>query len=976
MDEPLRILLMDESSGADAALAQGLRDEFPNIKIDQVHTEKEFKQALHQTYDLALTPYQLSWNDGFKICAALKAQYANMPVILLVAQGQEDIIVDSVKAGLDAYIIQTGNYLYRLSATIGLVFERRVQSQAAREIEAELHSLFDRVPVGLYRITPEGNILEANQAFVRIAGCPDRETLMLHNIVDFFVSKENFAKWCALVDEHDDAHEYHGPALRLDGSLMWVRNSARAVRGSEGRVIYYEGALDDITTYERAQEIGGIGTWVSSLEDKSLKWSRQTYRIFGIPNGTAVNVDTFFAAVHPDDREPVRLAVEKAIAERSTYSIDHRVVLPDGSQRWVYERADVVFDASGRAARLIGVVQDITERKRSEEEAQLLQTIALTMGEEMSDLNSALEVVLRKVCETTGWLVGEAWLPSGDNTCIEFSGAGYTREPALDAFVESNRQLRFTADQPIVGTVWSTKKPLWVEDISDEKRSPRWQQARDAGLKSVMGIPVLAGQTVVAVLAFLMRESRPEDQRLMDMVSGVAAQLGLVIQRKTAETRLHFLSHFDGLTGLPNRTLLADRLQQAVIEAARHERLVGLVFLDLDRFKNINDSLGHEIGDQLLKSVGERLTGAVRKGDTIARLSGDEFALVLADMAHADDAARVAHKILETFEPPFHVGGHEIYITASLGITLFPLDDKEGLGLLRNADVAMFRAKEAGRNAYQFYSSDMTARAAENLSMENDLRHAIQRNELILHYQPLVDSKTARIMGFEALVRWRHSKRGMISPMQFIPLAEENGLIVPIGEWVLRKACAQCKQWRLNGHPDLRIAVNLSARQFQQGGLDELVVKVLNEVDLDPSALELELTESIIMQSSSETLQIMKRLADLGVTFSIDDFGTGYSNLAYLKRFPVDILKVDRTFVKDIPDDPDDSAIADAIITMAHSLGMQVIAEGVETEQQSIFMRSHGCDAMQGFYFSKPLPSEEIDAFLQKGVRFVARKQA
>jgi EAL domain-containing protein (putative c-di-GMP-specific phosphodiesterase class I) len=284
---------------------------------------------------------------------------------------------------------------------------------------------------------------------------------------------------------------------------------------------------------------------------------------------------------------------------------------------------------------------------------------------------------------------------------------------------------------------------------------------------------------------------------------------------------------------------------------------------------------------------------------------------------------------------------------------------------MRDAEVAMYRAKELGRNTFQFYSADMGTRASDDLALENDLRHAIERDELVLNYQPLVEARTGRILGLEALVRWRHRERGLISPAQFIPLAEESGLIVPIGEWVLRTACAQCQLWRSNGLPHLKVAVNLSARQFREHGLDEMVTRIMQEVGLEPEALELELTESIIMQSSHDTLAVMQRLSELGVTFSIDDFGTGYSNLAYLKRFPVDVLKVDRSFVKDIPDDLDDAAIADAIITMAHSLGMQVIAEGVETEQQRVFMRSHGCDAMQGFFFSRPLPVEEVSQLLK-----------
>ncbi len=976
MEHSLRILLIDEDPTVGALVQQGLQREFEKVEVEQAKTAAEFEAALHSHFDFAITCLRLSWTDGPKVSARLKSRDSDMQVILLLTAGDEDMVVEAVKAGLDGYVFKTGNYLERLLAAIGLAFERRVQRRAAREAEAQLHILFDRVPIGLYRITPAGQILEANPALAQLIGYSDRDKLMAHNVVEFFVSTENFSKWREQVGARGVVHDFEGPARRLDGRLIWVRNSARAVRDADGEVIYYEGAIEDISERRRVEEdnlrermltdktldsMPGV-FYLFDENGRYLRWNHNLERVSGY-SGAEISQMHPLDMVEPEDRDNVAQKISDAFRTGAA-SVETHLRAKDGTCT-LYHFTGQRIELDGQPC-LIGTGMDISARKRAEDEIRLLQTIALTISEETSDLNSALEVVLRKVCETTGWLVGEAWLPNADNTYLEFSGASYTATPELEDFVSHSRDFRFARGQPVLGRVWESKQAMWVADLgreaSDVQRAP---VAMAAGLKAAMGIPVLAGQAIVAVLGFLTGEARPRDQHLMDIVSGVAAQLGLAIQRKHADARVHYLVHFDRLTGLPNRTLFADRLQQAVIEAARHQRLVGVVFVDLDRFKNINDSLGHAVGDQLVKDVAVRLSAAVREGDTVARLSGDEFALVLADMAQADDAARLARKILNVFVQPFHSGGHEIFITASLGITLYPIDDKEVTGLLRNADVAMYRAKESGRNTYQFYSADMTSRAAENLTLENDLRHAIERDELILHYQPLVESQTGRMLGVEALVRWAHGKRGLISPMQFIPLAEESGLIVPVGEWVLRKACAQCQAWRRNGYPDMRIAVNLSARQFREG-LDITVIGILQEVGLDPSALELELTEGVIMQSSHETLTVMQRLADRGVTFSIDDFGTGYSNLSYLKRFPVDILKVDRSFVKDIPGDLDDSAIADAIITMAHSLGMKVIAEGVETEQQSAFMRSHGCDAMQGYYFSKPVSAEDISVLLQR----------
>ena len=439
-----------------------------------------------------------------------------------------------------------------------------------------------------------------------------------------------------------------------------------------------------------------------------------------------------------------------------------------------------------------------------------------------------------------------------------------------------------------------------------------------------------------------------------------------ITERVRAEERLSFLAHHDELTGLPNRVLFGDRLRQAMIDAERHDRLVAVVFVDLDRFKNVNDTLGHEAGDQMLKDVTERLLGAVRRGDTVARLSGDEFTVVLADMAHVDDAARVAQKILDVFTQPFHVVGRDLFMGASLGITVFPFDTRDAGELLRNADIAMYRAKEAGRNVYQFYAAEMTTKATEAMALENELRHGLERGEFLLHYQPIVDSG-GNILGAEALLRWQHSQRGLVPPAQFIPLAEETGLILPIGDWVLRQACAQARAWRGPNGALFHMSVNVSPRQFRHSGLAQTVETILQETGLDPHALNIEITESVLMQKETLTQELFNQLSGHGVSFSIDDFGTGYSSLSYLKRFAINHLKIDQSFIRDVTTDPDDAALVQAIISMAHSLGIQTVAEGVETWEQRAFLLEHGCDAMQGYYFSRPVPPEAFAALLATG---------
>ncbi|HQU15580.1 MAG: hypothetical protein B7Z66_00850 [Chromatiales bacterium 21-64-14] len=437
-----------------------------------------------------------------------------------------------------------------------------------------------------------------------------------------------------------------------------------------------------------------------------------------------------------------------------------------------------------------------------------------------------------------------------------------------------------------------------------------------------------------------------------------------MLTESRAEKRVNHLAYHDPLTDLPNRQRFADQLEQSTDLARRRGQPLALLFLDLDRFKLINDSLGHGAGDLLLQSVAQRLTACVRKGDIVGRLGGDEFTVIVEGVASAQEAALIAQKVLVVLAEPFMLDSREVFVTASIGIALYPFDGGDHGTLLKNADVAMYRAKDYGRNNYQFYTAEMSARAMERLELENDLRRALERNEFLLHYQPQVHLASGEIIGLEALIRWHHPDLGMVPPADFIQPAEETGLIVPIGEWVLFSACQQARAWQDAGHQRVRVAVNLSGRQLKQRDLVDTVRGVLSDTGLDPKWLELELTESSIMQNDKLTRSTLWELHDMGVRLSIDDFGTGYSSLSYLKRFPIDTLKIDRSFVRDITTDPDDAAIATAIIAMAHNLKLDVVAEGVETVEQRQFLQDRGCDAIQGYLVSRPVPAAMLDQML------------
>lgn len=440
-----------------------------------------------------------------------------------------------------------------------------------------------------------------------------------------------------------------------------------------------------------------------------------------------------------------------------------------------------------------------------------------------------------------------------------------------------------------------------------------------------------------------------------------------VSERKRAEAQLLHMAHHDLLTGLPNRACFLERLGQAVHLAKRSRKMVAVLFLDLDRFKIINDTLGHPLGDRLLKEMGQRLLQCVREADTVARLGGDEFTICLNSLDQSEGAERVAGKILKTLAQPVWIDGHELFITTSIGMSLFPGDGDDPLGLIKKADIAMYAAKAQGRNNWQFYQPTMDFDADRRLVMENSIRRALEQEQFCLYYQPKVDIASGRITAMEALVRWRHPELGVLPAGEFIPLAEETGLIFPLGEWVLRQACAQNRRWQQDGLAPVRVAVNISGYQLQQKNLTEKIQEILAETGLEAQWLEIEVTETVVMQNPDFAVAILKQLTDLGIHIAIDDFGTGYSSLAHLKRFSVNTLKIDKSFMRDIEINDTDAAIATAIIAMGNSLKLQVIAEGVETQGQLEFLKKQSCQEMQGYLFSRPLPADEVAALLGRG---------
>jgi diguanylate cyclase (GGDEF)-like protein/PAS domain S-box-containing protein len=620
-------------------------------------------------------------------------------------------------------------------------------------------------------------------------------------------------------------------------------------------------------------------------------------------------------------------------------------------------RLESVIDGNGATCR--SAMIDISERKRAENALrqahdELEQRINLRT-QEITEVNRSLqeEIAERKKAEqrlrqaaTVFENIDEGILITGaDKKIIAVNKAftdicGYDEAEVLGRDTDLLRSGRH--EEAFYTDLWQTlrEQGKWRGEIWNRRKNgevfPAWQ--------SFSAIRNGSGQ-----------------------ISNVVSILSDISQIKQAEERLTELAHHDALTGLPNRLLFTAHLDQALERAKRHRHRIALLFLDLDRFKIINDTLGHDSGDELLKTIATRLQQCVRAEDTVARLGGDEFTVILNDITHSEDAGLLAEKMLQAVVQPVSIGGREIVISTSIGISIYPEDAKDSEGLIKCADAAMYRAKEHGRNNYQFYMAELTHKAFEHFSFEQGLRHALEQNEFLLHYQPQVSLSNGKIVGVEALLRWQHPELGMLFPERFIQVAEETGLIEPIGEWVLQEVCNHAKQWHTAGLPPLRFSVNLSGRQILRTDIPTILQTAIENARIKPGELqlELEITESLL-QISEQAVEIFKQLKSRGVTLAIDDFGTGYSSLSHIKHLPVDTLKIDRSFVQDIPHDPDDEAIAAAIIAMGHSLKLNVIAEGAETQDQVEFLRSQGCDEVQGFLFSKPVQPEQMYSMLQQ----------
>jgi diguanylate cyclase (GGDEF)-like protein/PAS domain S-box-containing protein len=599
--------------------------------------------------------------------------------------------------------------------------------------------------------------------------------------------------------------------------------------------------------------------------------------------------------------------------------LEHENIKKNGERVWIAWNNRSIRDGQGKVIGILSVGQDVTNRRIAEgkllkerDRAQKYLDIAGVIIVAL-DREQRVTLINQKGCEILGYpeeeVIGRNW---------------------FDHYVPAHirHEVKEVFDQLFAGRIAP------VEYFEN---------------------PVLTGNGEQRIIAWHNSIIRDNSGNITELLSSGED----ITEQKQTEKKLEFQMYHDLLTGLPNMTFFTEHLDLHLPQAHRRKRKLAVMFLDLDRFKVINDTFGHSAGDELLKDIAARLKGCMRESDILGRIGGDEFTILLPDISQAEDAARISEKILTAIKEPFAVNDHEIHITASIGISIYPDDADFGEDLLKNADIAMFHAKEQGGDVYQFYSPAINTRTLERLILENSLRRTLERGELVIHYQPLVNIATREIVCVEALVRWQHPELGLLNPVQFLPLAEEIGFTM-IDEWVLRTACAQAAEWQESGQEPICVTVNLTARQFKHPNLVPLVSQILHDTRLDPEWLELEITENVAMEDVNVTTANLLQLTRMGVKCSIDDFGTGYSSLSYLKRLPIHKLKIDKSFIAGLMDDPEDQAIVMAVISLAHSLNLKVVAEGVESDEQILFLQEKGCDEMQGFIFSKPVPAEEL----------------
>ena len=987
---PLRVLYVEHSSFDLDLTRRHLARHAPHINLTAAANAHDALLLLpdspEQTadFDIVLVDYCLPGIDGLEFVRLLREERKlRIPIVMVSGQGNEMVAAHALHLGVEDYLPKREGYLFEIPVTLEKAqwqAELALERASLKQINLRLSHLLMASPAVLYNIRfseEEPKIIWVSENAERVLGYTREEILA----PDWWAShlhpddrESTLARQSLLMTEGKLTHEYR--FCHRDGHTIWLFDELRVIQDAKGQPYEVVGTCLDISKRKQAELI-------RRAQQSTLDLIVTNQPLPAILS----NIANHLEMINPDmlvsilllDKQTKRLKLGAAPSLPNSYN-----AAVDGLT--VGEGVGSCGTAAFRGEMVI--VSDIDHHPYWEHfldvtrKADLHACWSLPFKDENNKVLGTFAIYHRRICG-----------PSPENLALVQEFAAFTAlavqkiqatealrlaatvfasiregvvitdlEPRIVAVNQAYTRITGYSEAQVLGknprivksglhdkafyqAMWSTLKATghWSGEIWNRRKGgevyPQW----------------------LTISAVCIDSSCDATDKPCNYV-GVFTDIS---QLKQSEAQLAQLAHYDPLTGLPNRLLVQSQLQHAVDRAKRHNLSVSVLYIDLDRFKNVNDSLGHPIGDELLIKLADRMKQRVREEDMLARLGGDEFLLVLEDIRDSGDPAFVAQSLISLLTSPFVLpSGHEIFIGASIGISVFPEDAGSATELIQHADMAMYQAKKEGRNTYRYHTEALSVAANERLEMENRLRYALAAEELILHYQPLIDARTGYVVGVEALLRWQPPGGAMIFPGKFIPVAEETGLIVPLGEWVLRTACKQARAWMDAGLPPLVMAVNLSVRQFQSENLVEMVQRILEETQLPASYLELELTESMFMEHAERAIETLNKLKALGVHLAIDDFGTGYSSLIYLKRFPIDKLKIDQSFVRDLAHDPNDREIAATIIAMARGLKLGVLAEGIESEQQLDFLRQHDCDYYQGYLFHRPVPAVELEAWL------------
>lgn len=946
MAQPNRILVADDEPTARLLMSAALKK-----AGFEVHVAVDGEDALQQFHahpcDLVMLDVEMPGLNGYQVCAALRQEIGNdLPIVMVTAMDDADSIERAYECGATDFISKPINWSL-IGHRVRYLLRAYFAALQLRAANARNAAVLNAIPDLLFEMDIDGRYINFHSPQTELLAAPP-EVFIGRTVTEVLPSDAADVCLSALREAHDKGvSSGRQLALQLPHGVSWFELSVSRMAADSGDRPHFVVLSRNITERKnaeaalrysesrlhQAQAVAHLGSWHLDMGRNVLEWSPETYRIFGLPEGSPMSYETFLECVYPEDRDAVDRAWHAAL-RGEPYHIEHRIEV-GGVMRWIDEQAEIQFDVAGNALGGTGTAQDITERKEAETKLRVTMQLLDSVIENLPNM-----VFMKRADDLSFVMLNKA----GEELL------GYSREQLMgkndyDFFPREQADNFTRRDREVL--------ERGFEEVTEDVINTCHQ-----------------GQRILNTKKIALRDETGEARYLLGLSVDIT-------ERKEAEKRTFRLAYFDSLTGLPNRQSFLERLDREVKGAEIKGNKLAILFMDLDGFKGINDTMGHNSGDLILQWAADRLRKSIRPYDLVsrmeadqvevelARLGGDEFTALIPNIVHSEDALRVAHRIREQMRRPFVLEGREVVLTTSIGIAVYPDDGMDAASLLKHADTAMYHAKDKGRDNCQFYSASLTQRAQQRLNLESNLRQALERSEFSLLYQPQFDLASGSIHSVEALIRWNHPTEGIISPMDFIPLAEENGLIVPIGEWVLRTACTDAARWKRDGH-GLTVAVNLSPMQFRDPDLLKTVLDILAQTGLPPDLLELEVTESAVMEDSGATLATLEAIHASGVQIALDDFGTGYSSMSYLKRMPLNNLKVDQSFVQGLPHDRDNHAIVRAILSLAKNLGFRVTAEGVETLEQVGTLKDMACDTLQGYYFSKPVAAAAIPLLLER----------